>query len=66
MKHSSQYEIGSGAWRNAKCSEHDCQGAVTSDHSARVTALKRAYPSMCDPDIVVKALADQCGPDCSR
>ena len=66
MRSSSQCEIGSREWRNAKCHEGDCQGAYTPAHAARAKAVKKAYPNIDDQDLMVDVMADKCGPDCIK
>ena len=66
MRHSSQCEIGSRAWRKVKCHEGDCQGAVTDNHSVRAEAVSKAYPTIDGEFLTLLVLSGRCGPECSK
>jgi hypothetical protein len=70
MKTASQFsfkfELGSRAWREAKCYEGQCQGTVCDDHPERARSMKRAYKSLSDDDLLAFTLAGKCGPNCLK
>jgi hypothetical protein len=75
MRSSSQCEINTLAWHEAKrseerealekaCRRKNCQGESTDDHTERGARLQRIYPDLSGDDVLLLAMQGRCGPNC--